>query len=82
MFSHKVGALLNEATGEYLAGEPCSEAGLSGGAVAGLVIAVTLVTLLVGLGAFRFLRKHRSGARYSQQTQDILRSSAENLGNM
>merc|ERR1712203_342685 len=52
----QVGALLDEASGEYLAGEPCQEAGLSFGASVGIVIAVLLVVLLLALGVFTFLR--------------------------
>ena len=63
----KVGALLDEASGEYLAGEPCQEAGLSVGAAAGIVVAVILLLLLLALGVFTFLKKrpNRSESKFS-----------------
>ena len=63
----KVGALLDEPSGVYLAGEPCQDPGLSAGATAGIVIAVVLVLLLV-LGVFLFLKKRphiRSESKFS-----------------
>ena len=63
----KVGALLDEPSGVYLAEEPCQDPGLSAGATAGIVIAVILVLLLV-LGVFLFLKKRpniRSESKFS-----------------
>jgi len=53
----QVGALVDEFTGEYIAGEPCKEAVLSVGATVGIVVAVILVLLLLALGVVTFLRK-------------------------
>jgi len=63
----QVGALLDEASGEYLAGEPCQEAGLSVGATVGIVVAVILLLLLLALGVFTFLKKrpNRSESKFS-----------------
>merc|ERR1712083_1140430 len=63
----QVGALLDEPSGVYLAGEPCQDPGLSAGATAGIIIAVILVLLLV-LGVFLFLKKRpniRSESKFS-----------------
>ena len=67
MFPSQVGALLDEASGEYLAGEPCAEGGLSVGATVGIVIAVILVVLLLALGVVAFLKKqpNRSESKFS-----------------
>jgi len=63
----QVGALLDEASGEYLAGEPCAEGGLSVGATVGIVIAVILVVVLLALGVVVFLKKrpNRSESKFS-----------------
>jgi len=63
----QVGALLNEASGEYLAGEPCQEGGLSVGATVGIVVAVILLLLLLALGVLMFLKKrpNRSESKFS-----------------
>merc|ERR1711936_1133701 len=63
----QVGALLDEPSGVYLAGEPCQDPGLSAGATAGIVIAVILALLLV-LGVLLFLKKRpniRSESKFS-----------------
>jgi len=64
----QVGALLDEATGKYLAGEPCKEAALSVGATVGIVIAVILVLLLLALGVVAVLKKqnpNRSESKFA-----------------
>merc|ERR1712012_866989 len=63
----QVGALLDEASGEYLAGEPCAEDGLSVGATVDIVIAVVLVIVLLALGVVAFLKKrpNRSESKFS-----------------
>jgi len=63
----QVGALLDEVSGEYLAGEPCAEGGLSVGATVGIVIAVILVVVLLALGVVVFLKKrpNRSESKFS-----------------
>ena len=68
MFSPKVGALVDEVTGEYLAGEPCKEAVLSVGATVGIVVAVILVLLLLALGVVAVLKKrnpNRSESKFA-----------------
>ena len=68
MFSPKVGALVDEVTGEYLAGEPCKEAALSVGATVGIVVAVILVLLLLALGVVIILKKrnpNRSESKFA-----------------
>ena len=67
LFPPKVGALLDEPSRVYLAGEPCQDQGLSAGATAGIVIAVILVLLLV-LGVLLFMKKRpniRSESKFS-----------------
>merc|ERR1712192_155667 len=64
----QVGALVNEATGEYLAGEPCKEAALSVGATVGIAVAVIIVLLLLALGAVAVLKKrnpNRSESKFA-----------------
>jgi len=64
----QVGALVDEATGEYLAGEPCKEAALSVGATVGIVVAVILVLLLLALGVVTVLKKrnpNRSESKFA-----------------
>merc|ERR1712181_65108 len=64
----QVGALVDEATGEDLAGEPCKEAVLSVGATVGIVVAVIPVLLLLALGVVTVLKKrnpNRSESKFA-----------------
>jgi len=59
----QVGALTD--SGEYLAGSPCADGGLSAASIAGIVILILVLILLAAGAGFWIKRRHNAGSKFS-----------------